>query len=62
MQKTDRAARVSDLVWTEEMSEDRSRESAGFAEIVVFSLAGLALTLVLIANNLFPALPLTFAQ
>jgi hypothetical protein len=34
----------------------------GFFEIAIFSLLGLALTLILIAHDLFPALPPSLAQ
>jgi hypothetical protein len=37
-------------------------KSTGFVEIAFFSLLGLAVTLLLIAHDLFPVLPVTFAQ
>jgi len=39
-----------------------SRKSTGFVEIAIFSLLGLAITLLLIAHDWFPVLPETFAQ
>jgi hypothetical protein len=39
-----------------------ARKSTGFLEIAILSLLGLAVTLLLIAHDLFPALPVTVAQ
>jgi hypothetical protein len=57
MQRVTRTASAQRLSRSSEAGK-----STGFVEIAFFSLLGLAVTLLLIAHDLFPVLPVTFAQ
>jgi len=63
MQKTTRTAQVAKSVWTGTKRSETARESSGLIECAIWSLAGLAVALLLIAHGWLSDLAqLTLAQ